>query len=96
VPLAGTTTPALTATSAPALFEATPSSTEHIVPEKTVTGQTTFQDLLDWGVPEETIQGIIGGDLPALGTKVKDYVTQQGIQFSTIKTALQAEVDKTR
>ena len=28
--------------------------TEHVVTEKTVTGNTTFQDLLDWGVPAET------------------------------------------
>ncbi|PWB49555.1 MAG: hypothetical protein C3F13_19355 [Anaerolineales bacterium] len=95
-PLPISPTPAVTSTATPAQFEATPLSTEHITLEKNVTGKTTFQDLLDWGVPEEIIAQIIGGDLPALNTLVKDYVTQQGIQFSTIKTALQAEVEKAK
>jgi hypothetical protein len=95
-PLPITPTPAVTSTATPAQLEATPLPTEHITLEKTVTGKTTFQDLLDWGVSEEIIAQIIGGDLPALNALVKDYVTQQGIQFSTIKTALQAEVEKTK
>ncbi len=95
-PLPVTPTPAGSSTAAPAQLEATPLPTEHITLEKTVTGKTTFQDLLDWGVPEETIVQIIGGELPALNTLIKDYATQQGIQFSTIKTALQAEVEKTK
>jgi len=85
-------------TIAPALVEptATPAPTEHITAAKTVTGKTTFQELLDWGVSEETIRQIIGGELPALSIVVKDYVTGNGLEFSSIKTALQAEVDKTK
>jgi hypothetical protein len=75
---------------------ATPLASEHVVADKTITGKTTFQELIDWGVPEETIRQIIGGDLPVLSTVVKDFAIQQGSQFSTVKTALQAEVDKTR
>jgi hypothetical protein len=70
--------------------------TEHVAPEKTITGKTTFQDLLDWNVSEETIRQIIGGDLPAMTTLIKDYAVQNGLEFSTLKTALQSEVDKTR
>jgi hypothetical protein len=75
---------------------ATPLPTEHVAPEKTITGKTTFQELLDWGVPEDAIRQVIGGDLPALSTVIKDYVTQQGTEFSSVKTALQIEVDKTK
>lgn len=67
---------------------------EHIEPDKKVTGKTTFQEILDWGVPEETMREIIGGELPALSTIVKDYATQTGMAFSEIKDALQAEADK--
>ena len=83
-----------TPTPAAASVAATPLSTEHIAPTKTVTGKTTFQELLDWGVPESAIQEIIGGELPAASVAVKDYVTQNGLEFASIKAALQAEVDK--
>jgi len=47
-------------------------------------------------VPEDALQQIIGGDLPAPSAVNKDYVTQKNLEFSPIKTALQAEVDKTQ
>jgi hypothetical protein len=75
---------------------ATPAPTEHAALPKTVTGKTTFQELLDWGVSKETVQKIIGADLPATSTLIKDYVTGKGLAFPTIKTLLQAEVDKIR
>jgi hypothetical protein len=85
-------------TIAPVLVEPTmtPAATEHITAAKTVTGKTTFQELLDWGVPEEAIQQIIGGKLPVLSTVIKDYVTGKGLEFSSMKAALQVEVDKTK
>jgi hypothetical protein len=75
---------------------AAPLPTEHVALEKTITGKTTFQELLDWGVPEDAIRQVIGVDLPALSTVIKDYVTQQGTEFSSVKSALQIEVDKTK
>ncbi len=75
---------------------ATPAPTEHVAPDKTITGKTTFQNILDWGVPIESIQKVIGGELPTPGTVLKDYVTGKGLEFATIKTQLQAEVDKTK
>jgi hypothetical protein len=71
-------------------------SDDHIAPEKLVTGRTTFQQLLDWGVSEDAIAQIIGNELPELSMLVKDFVTQQNMSFSTIKIALQAEVDGTK
>jgi hypothetical protein len=76
--------------------ETTSLPTEHVAADKTVTGKTTFQEFLDWGVPEDAIRQVIGDDLPAPTTVIKDYVTQKGIDFPTIKAALQAEVDKIR
>jgi hypothetical protein len=62
---------------------------DHEPADRTVTGQTTFQDLLDWGVSAETIQQVIGGALPDPVMLVKDYVTQSGGSFGPVKNALQ-------
>jgi len=69
--------------------------TEHVAPDRTITGQTTFQNLLDWGLSRETIEQICGFAMPATpGTLLKDAVSAQGSSFSTVKTSLQAELDK--
>ncbi len=78
------------------LLQAVVVPTEHVAPDRTVTGKTTFQELLDWGVSKEAIQKVIGGELPDTATVVKDYVTGKGMEFPTIKTALQAEVDQVK
>jgi hypothetical protein len=87
-----TPTPVVT----PAMPAASPLPTEHVAADKNITGKTTFQELLDWGVPEEAIRGVFDGDLPTFSSVIKDYVTQKGKEFSPIKAALQAEVDKTK
>lgn len=71
-----------------------PTATVHAAADRTITGKTTFQELLDWGVSKEVIQKVIGGDLPPATTIIKDYVTGKGLEFSPVKTALQAEVDQ--
>jgi hypothetical protein len=76
----------------PAMATSVPA--EHVATDKTVTGRTTFQDLLDWGVPQEAIQKVIGGDIPAASVVVKDFITEKGMEFPTIKAQLQAEVEK--
>ncbi len=48
---------------------------------------------MDWGIPEEEIEAIIGEEFPATGMTVRDFAIQKGLEFSTIKTALQAEID---
>ncbi len=78
----------------PADTQGTPPSTEVGQADRTITGKTTFQNLLDWGVSQEAIEKIIGETMPAPQVIVKDYATQKGVEFSTIKTQLQAEVDK--
>jgi len=78
------------------LVETTPQTTVHAPEDMTVTGSTTFQQLLDWGVPIEVIQNIIGETLPAPGMIIKDYAIGKGLQFSSVKTLLQTEVDKVK
>ena len=87
-PVAATTTPIPAAA-------VTPVPTEHAAPVKTITGKTTFQEFLDWGVTKEVIQKVIGENLPLPSMLVKDFATGKGLEFATLKTQLQAEVDKT-
>jgi hypothetical protein len=91
-----TAAPVQQMTSAPVEAVTTPLPTQHIAADKTITGKTTFQELIEWGVSEDVIRQIIGGDLPERSTAIKDYVTQKGLEFAPVKAALQAEVDKTQ
>lgn len=68
----------------------TAAATEHAQPDRTITGKTTFQDLLNWGVAQAEIESVLGKPMPDSTTIIKDYVTSQGLEFSSIKTALQA------
>lgn len=75
--------------------ESTPSAaTSEASTERLVKGKTSFQEVLDWGVSQEVIEQIMGLPMPSPLTKIKDYCTEKGLDFETIKTALQAEVDK--
>jgi hypothetical protein len=69
-------------------------TTESAETEKKVSGSTTFQYLLDWGLSQEIIETVIGEPMPDTATLIKDFATQNGLEFSTVKNALQAEVDK--
>ena len=75
-----------------------PQTEEHTQAESSdrlLKGKTTFQEVLDWGVPQETIESILGGPMPNPLTKVKDYCLEVGLSFEEVKLAIQAEIDKT-
>ena len=61
--------------------------------ERIIKGNTTFKEVLDWGVPEEEIKTIIGEELPASGTTIRDFAIQKGMDFGHIKAPLQAKID---
>lgn len=69
-------------------------NTERKQDEMVVAGKTTFADLLDWGVPVERIEVIIGGEIPNHLMRVYDYCAENGLSFGVIKADLQSEVDK--
>ncbi len=59
-----------------------------------ITGQTSFQNLLDWGVASADIETALGETLPSnLNILIKDWATSKGVPFSELKTKLQALVD---
>ncbi|MEW6401784.1 MAG: hypothetical protein AB1649_08300 [Chloroflexota bacterium] len=78
----------------PAPVQEAESTTESESAERVVKGKTTFQEVLDWGVSQETIEQAMDTPMPNPLTKIKDYCLEQGLDFETIKPALQAEVDK--
>ncbi len=61
--------------------------------DRAIKGKTTFKELLDWGVSDADIKAVFGGEMGATGVAVRDYCTEKGIEFSTVKTTLQALVD---
>jgi hypothetical protein len=72
-----------------------PSASEatHIPTPGSVTGKTTFQELLDWGLTEGDIESLIGENIPSKSMAVRDYASQQGLDFTTMKAQLQTLVD---
>jgi len=77
--------------------EPTPVATEHVpvVEDGIIKGKTTFAELLEWGLTAETIEQVLGMPMPAApGMTVKDFCSQNGLDFETIRPALQAELDK--
>lgn len=59
----------------------------------TIGGNTTFQQLLSWGVAKEDIEKIISDKMPSPQKNIKDYATEQGIGFGLLKESLQELVD---
>jgi len=85
------------ATEAPGVEVGTAVATEHVpvVEVGTIKGKTTFAELLEWGLKAETIEQVLGMSMPAApGMTVKDFCSQNGLSFETIRPALQAELDK--
>ena len=64
--------------------------------EYTVKGKTTFGELIAWGVSNEIIEGVIGVPMPDPAMTIKDFASASGLNFETLKPALQAEVDKVK
>ncbi len=87
--------PAAPPTAAPEQATPTPHATAE-ASAYTIKGKTTFGELLQWGVPPAVIEQHLGGPLPDPAVTLKDYASAQGLDFESLKTALQAEVDKVK
>ena len=70
------------------------SGEEHSEGDRLVRGKTMFADLLDWGLTEEQIEAVIGGEMPNKLMLVRDYCTENGLSFGIIKAEFQAMVDQ--
>jgi len=61
--------------------------------DRTVKGKTTFAELLDWGLTQEDIEGVLGIEMGDKKTTVRNYVTEQGLSFESLKAELQNRID---
>lgn len=62
--------------------------------ERVVRGMTTFGQLAEWGVSETGVADALGTEPGPANLALRDYCTQQGIEFSTVKETLQTLVDR--
>jgi hypothetical protein len=69
---------------------------EHDSTDRIVRGMTTFQDLADWGVAPDALRKLIGGEPGDPGMTVRDWCSDRGIGFGTVKGGIQALVDAVR
>ncbi|MZQ98953.1 MAG: hypothetical protein GT601_14900, partial [Acidaminobacter sp.] len=58
-----------------------------------IKGKTTFREVLDAGVSEADLERALGVEMPNPLTVIKTFCTEQGLDFETVKTALQALVE---
>jgi hypothetical protein len=61
--------------------------------QRIVTGETSFQRLLDWGIPREEIEKVIGEKLPATSMLIRDFAAQKNLDFLVITASLQEKVN---
>lgn len=91
--------PAAATATAPAAVPATAAAgseaaTDHVAPTGTITGKTTFKELLDQGVTEEKIKSVTGGKMGPAQAVIKDWAAANGLTFSELKVSLQALLSK--
>ena len=81
---------------AESVVESLPVPAEALGEEYTVKGKTTFGEVITWGVPQGTLEQLIGATMPDPAMTLKDYASANGLDFETLKPALQAEVDEVK
>ena len=57
--------------------------------DTTLTGKTTFGELLKWGATREQIEKILSLPMGRDNETIRDFCINQGIEFTTVKTPLQ-------
>lgn len=61
-----------------------------------IKGKTTFRDLMEWGLSEAEIEGIIGMPFGPPTQALRNFFLDRGLEFSTYKDALQERIDQKR
>jgi hypothetical protein len=79
----------------PGNLGSTPHAEGSAAQEGRIKGNTTFAELMEWGLEAEIIEQVLGMPMPAAqGMTVKDFCLQNGLVYGGIKSALQMELDK--
>lgn len=81
---------AASSTAAPASSPAASTGEET---ERKIKGTTTWKEVIDWGVPQADLEAVAGGEIRSLSSSIKDDSAARGVEFSSVKSQLQALVD---
>ena len=73
---------------------ASDSPAAHETEDRRLTGKTTFAELVEWGLTEEQIVGILKFAMGKPSAAVRDLVQEKGMEFSGVKNALQKLLDE--
>lgn len=71
----------------------TAEAADHDASDRVVRGSTTFQDLAAWGLDDDAVRRVVGGNPGAPELTVREWCAEQGIGFGRVKGPLQALVD---
>lgn len=71
-----------------------PVPTEHVESsdERLIKGNTTYADVISWGVSQQQIEEVLGMPIGSKTANIRDHLLQNNLSFSTIKAQLQALV----
>ena len=61
--------------------------------DRSIKGQTTFGELLQWGLTREQIEEVWGLNMGAPGVMMRDFAANNGMEFSAVKSQLQELAD---
>lgn len=61
--------------------------------DTSIKGKTLFADLYDWGLTKEQVETVLGMVAGPRNQTVRDFCLEKGIEFSTVKEALQEILD---
>ncbi len=70
-----------------------PDTAEHETVEKAVKGNTTFSDLLSWGLTREEIEGVLGMEMGPASITIRAFTTEKELEFSLYKDRFQKILD---
>ena len=57
-----------------------------------VKGNTTFADVISWGIDKERIEDIVGFKIDNVNLPIRDACEQNGVLFSEVKTIINEEI----
>lgn len=61
--------------------------------ERVVKGNTTYADVISWGVGQAEIEAVVGVPLGSKTEKIRDHLLANNLEFSVVKAQLQTLVD---
>lgn len=66
----------------------------HVEPlEMVIKGNTTYGDLLDWGLSRSQLEEVLGFEVKDRALKLRDDLSARSLEFSVYKTKLQSMLD---